>query len=426
MGRLGVARRPIIRRMHDTELYGKLLGLSEPWFVDRLEARLLEGRVDLWVAHREDVPWRCPECETVCALHDHAEERTWRHLDTMQYRTLVHARPPRVRCSEHGVRQVPVPWAEQRSRFTLLFECFAINVLEQTSVSGAQRILQLSWMEAWNIKRRAVQRGLDRKTVNPPKRIGVDEKATGKGHQYMTLVCDIDRGKITWVATDREAASLGGYFEHLGEGVKQIEAVAMDMWPAYLHAVREYVPDAESKIVYDRFHVAREIGQGLDRVRKDEHRALTRRGIATLKSTKYWWLSNKGNVPHKHRRAFVRLRERSLRTARAWAIKELLRRLWTYRTESRATTFWKRWYGWASRCRLVPVVKAAKKLRKNLRYILNYFRHRITNALSESLNAQIEKVKRLAQGYRNRDNLRIAIYFHCAGLDLYPSTHAKL
>lgn len=95
---------------------------------------------------------------------------------------------PRVQCPEHGVRQARVPWAEARSRFTLLFERFAIDVLLQTDVAGAARILSISRDEAHGIMQRAVERGLSRRERTVPVRIGVDEKALAKGHRYATLV----------------------------------------------------------------------------------------------------------------------------------------------------------------------------------------------------------------------------------------------
>jgi transposase len=113
-----------------------------------------------------------------------------------------------------------------------------------------------------------------------------------------------------------------------------------------------------------------------------------------------------------------------LRTARAWAIKELLRQLWDYKTLRFARAFWKRWYMWASHSKLPAVVKAARKLRRHEHRILNYFSHRITNSMAESLNAQIERIKRLACGFRNRENFRIAVLFRLGGLSLYPDiTH---
>ena len=142
--------------MQDTALYQYLLGLQSPWTVSRVNLDVNAQRVDVWAAHPADAAWACPHCSIVLPLYDHAEERAWRHLDSCQFQTHLHARIPRVACREHGVVQVTVPWAEPRSRFTLLFERFAIDVLRQCDVSGATRILRISWDEAWRLMERAV------------------------------------------------------------------------------------------------------------------------------------------------------------------------------------------------------------------------------------------------------------------------------
>ena len=142
--------------MQDTELYRAILGLESPWTVARVDLDVKQQRVDVYAEHGKRKTWTCPECEASCGLHDHDQERTWRHLDSCQFQTYLHASVPRIRCDEHGVRQVRVPWAEPRSRFTLLFERFAIDVLHETDILGAARILAITWDEAHGIMARAV------------------------------------------------------------------------------------------------------------------------------------------------------------------------------------------------------------------------------------------------------------------------------
>lgn len=410
--------------MRDTDLYATLLGLRTPWKVARVELKLETSEVHVHVDHG-DHKWRCPECDQVSPLHDHQEERTWRHLDTMQYTTLLHARPPRVKCSDHGVRLVRLPWADPKARFTLLFERFAIEVLLQSSVQAAARLLRLSWGEAWGIKHRAVERGLRRKEKRPPTYVGIDEKAFRAGQaSYMTLICDLRLGTVEWVGEDRKASTVSAYFDQFTDAqLAKIEGFAMDMWRAYTKAVTDRIPGAESKIIYDRFHVMQEINEALDTIRKAENRELAREGDEVLKGSKYLWLRSRENVPSKQRKVFAALRRLKLKTARAWAIKESLRHLWDYHQPSRARAFWKSWYNWASHSQLPPLIRAAKKLRKHEGKILNYFIHRITNSMSESINGRVERLKRIANGFRNKDNFRTAILFHHGGLDLLPATH---
>jgi transposase len=418
---------PDTGRMHDVDLYARLLGLDKPWKVSNVELKLEELEVHVYVEHG-DHAWRCPECEAECPLYDHNQERTWRHLDTMQYVTLLHAMPPRVRCETHGVKTVRLPWADRKSRFTLLFERFAIELLLVTDVKAASRLLRLSWDQTWNIKSRAVERGLERKEKTPPRYIGIDEKAFGGGHaSFMTVVCNLEHPRVEWMGDDRKAETARKYFDQFtDEALSRIEAVAMDMWRPFAKAVCEMLKSAEEKMVYDRFHVMREITRALDDTRKAEHRDLQRQGNDSLKSTKYLWLRNEENLSIESRKEFAALRHASLKTARAWAIKEMLRGLWTYRSPRHARAFWKRWYNWASHSKLPHVIKAARKLRKYEHRILNFFRHGITNSVAEALNGQIERIKRMAHGFRNRENFKIAVLFRLGGLDLYPATHGKL
>jgi transposase len=415
--------------MQDVELYRQLLGLNTPWTVTRVELKVKEQRVEVWAGHAESAHWPCPECATELGLYDHAEERTWRHLDSCQFQTYLHARPPRVDCPEHGVRQVRLPWAEPRARFTSLFERLAIDVLRETDVQGATRILRISWDEAWEIKRRAVARGRARRRPHVPARLGVDETAIARGHDYLTLVCDLTAGTVEYLAEERKQASLDGYFTSLTpEQRAQIQAVAMDMWEPYVHSVQTYVPQADRKIVFDVFHILQHMNTAVDKVRRVEHRLLRAQGDDTLTGSKYVWLYGEENVPEHHQERFTDLTrrgaQRRLKTARAWAIKESLRDLWRCRSRTAAEAQWQWWYGWATRARLHPVLEVAQMIKRHLPNVLTYFRHRVTNAMSEGIAAKIQALKKAANGFRNRNNFKIAIYFHCGGLDLYPeSTH---
>jgi transposase len=407
--------------MQDTALYQYLLGLKSPWTVSRVNLDVKAQRVDVWAEHPQRAEWACPQCSKNLPLYDHAEERTWRHLDSCQFQTHLHARIPRVECGEHGVVQVKVPWAEPRSRFTLLFERLAIDVLSQCDVSGATRILGISWDEAWGLMQRAVKRGQERKAARIVRRIGVDEKAAAKGHRYLTLVCDLDEGTVEHIAEDRKQESLDGYYTGLSKRqLKGIEAVAMDMWEPYIQATLARVPDASEKIVFDRFHVMGHVGKAVDTVRKQEHRELMKSGDETLKGSKYLWLYSRENMPDRRRNEFNALKRQELKVGRAWAIKEALRRLWQYVYPASGRKFWKQWYFWATHSRLAPMKAAAETVRRHIDNILTYYQHPVTNAMSEGLNSKIQKIKSMACGYRNIENFKTAIYFHCGGLELYP------
>ena len=408
--------------MLDTELYCKILGISDPWFVADVDLKVENNTVDIFLDHKRKVKWACPECGRELSCRDHAEERTWRHLDTCQFQTRLHARIPRVDCPEHGVKQAKVPWAEPKSRFTLLMERFAIKVMQQcATIKGARSILGISWDEAWGIMERAVARGLARKGEAPVRYLGVDEKAFKKGHKYITVVSDAVNGDVEYVGKNREIKSLQEYYESLsGNQLREIKAVAMDMWQPFIKATLDCVPEASGKIVFDKFHVASHLGKAVDQVRRQEHRELTANGDESLKKTKYIWLYNEENLPDKHKPTFERLKEMNLKVARAWAMKESFRQFWEYESPYWAGKFLERWSGWAVRSGLAPMKKVAKMIMAHKDNLITYCKHRLTNAVAEGLNSRIMAIKRMACGFRNIDHFKTAIYFHCGGLDLDP------
>lgn len=408
--------------MQDTKLFETILGLQAPWRIARVVVDPEAQRIDLWAEHG-DTRWPCPACAQDLGCWDHAEERTWRHLDTCQFETHLHARVPRVQCPTHGVKQVRVPWAEPRSRFTVLMERLIIDVIHQCStLSGARRLLRISWDEAWGVMDRAVRRGQARKPARALRYVGVDEKAFRKGHVYHTVVCDLERSTVEYVGEGRGVESLVPFYAGLTDAERDaLQAVAMDMWDPYIKATREGLPDGADRIVFDRFHVMRDITTAVDLVRKQEHRTLLRQtGASVLTGTKYLWLYAAERLPTTRRGAFQELRALNLKVARAWAIKESLRALWDYRQPAAVARFFRQWYGWARRSQLEPIRRVAATLRRHVAGVLRYCRHRITNGVAEGLNSKIMTIKRKACGFRNPQHFTTAIYFHCGGLDLYP------
>ena len=408
--------------MQDTKLFETILGLTAPWHVARVELKTEANRVDLFLEH-DPARWPCPECGGELAAFDHAEARTWRHLDTCQFETHLHAAIPRIQCPTHGVKQVRVPWAEPRSRFTLLMERLVIDLMLQCStVKGACTIARISWDEAWGIMQRAVARGQARKPARPIRYIGVDEKAFRKGHRYHTVVCDLERSTVEFVAEDRKTDSLAAYDAQLTDEQKAaLQAIAMDMWEPYIGATRDGLPEGAARIVFDRFHIMREMPNAVDTVRKQEHREFLRAGAdSPLTGTKYVWLYSDERRPAHHAETFATLQALNLKVGRAWAIKEALRTLWTYRQTAAVKRFFTRWYAWAVRSRLEPVKQVAATLKRHLEGVLRFAQHPVTNGVAEGLNSKIMSIKRKAGGFRNPVNFTTAIYFHCGGLDLHP------
>ncbi len=220
--------------MRDVDVFTKLLRLERPWAVEQVILDPDDESVHVFVRHRRNARFCCPKCDAMLPLHDHKPPRRWRHLDHGSWTTWVYARIPRVCCLFHGVRQVWLPWALPGSRFTIGFERHAIDTFLETNVSGAANLLRLNWHEAWGVMERAVIRGLKAKKRRVITHLGVDEKAIAKGHCYMTLVGDLNRGTIEFISFDRKKSSLDEFYQSLSpKQLAGIEAVAMDMWEPF-------------------------------------------------------------------------------------------------------------------------------------------------------------------------------------------------
>ena len=199
---------------------------------------------------------------------------------------------------------------------------------------------------------------------------------------------------------------------------EQVEAVAMDMWPAFMNSTMENVPEAE--IVHDKFHISKHLGEAVDKVRRSEQKTLRREGDDRLTGSKYLWLTNTENLTNEKRERFETLKSLKLKTSRAWAIRELFGEFWDQAGPFTGNLFFREWYSWASRCRLKPMVEVAKMLKRHLDEMLSWFDHRISNAIAEGFNSRVQSLKSAARGFRNFENYRSRILFFCGRLNMKP------
>jgi len=404
--------------------YRRLLGLEEPWMVEAVNLELAAQRVEIRLGVEVRAKGlKCPECGDWSALYDHAPERRWRHLDTMQFETVLVARIPRVDCPEHGVKTIEVPWAGKNSRFTLMFEAFAIRLLQAAeTVSSGAGLLRLDWHSAHQIMERAVERGLQRRERERVRLVGIDEKSFGRGQNYVSLMSDLEQSRVLDVVPDRTAEACQELWTQLGsEQSHKIEAVSIDMWEPYLSATAQAAPQAQ--IVHDKFHVAKHLNEAVDRVRRIENRQFHAAGSDLLSGTKYVWLKNPENWHEADQLKFDALRSSGCKVARAWQLKELFREFWSCFNSTEAESFFDRWYSWAIRSRLASVKEVARMLKAHLDNLLTYFTYAISNVLTEGFNSKIQSLKHAARGFRTFANFRTRVLFFCGRLNLYPSTH---
>lgn len=406
--------------MQDKELYEKLLGLQAPWHVTDVNLEIEVSKVTVRLSHDLLERFPCPECGIEGTTHDHRLRR-WRHLDTCGFTTIIEARVPRVDCPSHGIHQVKVPWAEPGSGFTALFEALAISWLKVSTIKAVSERMKISWDEAWGIMERAVRRGLLRREETPIEELAIDETAFQKRHEYVTVLVDRKQGTVIDILDDRKKETLKEWLNTNKNKLKTVRSISMDMWEPFINAVLETIEGANNKVCFDRFHVAGHFGKALDKIRATEHRELGKNGTSPLTKTKYDWLRTNANNEQKDKPEFLQLARSNLKTARAWRIKEAANGLWSYSYRGVAERNWKVLLRWISHSRLDPMIKVGKMVRRNFWGILNAIFHKVTNAMAESINATIQKIKSKACGFRSRARFKIAILFHKGGLSLLPS-----
>ncbi len=396
-----------------------MLGLQGSWYIKSVTLSKEIKQVTVEVALRKGLVWADPTNRTARAHINGWTERQWRHLDTCQFKTIIKARVPQLKYSDGTVKELPVPWADRYARVSLSMEAFVVELLQACpNIKSVCSLTDLSWKTVDTIMKKAVERGLTRRAQVPMEHLGLDEKSIEKGHSYASILTDVSGSRVLNLVKGRTQEAAQELLETTlsQEQRAGIEAVAMDMWPAYMGAARETLPKAS--IVHDKFHVVKYLNECVDQVRRREHRAMSAAGFSPLVGTKYSWMRNFKDKRSSEAVEFRALHQMNLKTSRAWTIKETFAHFWTYHSISAASSFFTEWSNNAMRSKLEPVKKVVKMLRRHLDGLLNYTRYHITNATAEGFNSVIQLIKTNARGFRSFESYRARILFHCGKLDL--------
>ena len=233
--------------MLTNEVFTQLLNLPKPWSIERMAITTNPEETHVWMVH-DYGHLACPSCHAACPVHDHMDERTWRHWDLWKVRTFIHARLPRVRCPQHGVVQIALQWATPFLNMTMDLECAVFaQVLACKTVSGACGMLHMGWDQVRGVIEHAVERCPARRADDELTYIGVDEKALLKRHRYVKLVYDLQRKLVLDVMPERTEESLLSFYRSWNTThLEKIWMVTMDMWGPYKTATMKMVPSAWS------------------------------------------------------------------------------------------------------------------------------------------------------------------------------------
>lgn len=414
--------------MEVTNFYAKILGIELPWQIADVKIEPTDKSVHITLSHPTGSKFACKYCGKLCSVYDHNRLRTWRHLDTCDHYTYLNAALPRVNCADHGVHVIEPSWSRANSRFTLQFEAFMIDTLLVTQVrSRAALQLRVSEEQLKRIQTQAVQRGLAHRKSNSNgafcmvRHICIDEKSLFKGHHYVSIIYNGQTGDVLEVVEHRTQQAAQNAFTQLGDFVDldQVQVVTMDMWKAFKNAAQLCVPKAD--IVHDRFHLAQYLNKAVDITRRAENKRLVAQQDDRLKKTKYLWLKNPENFTDQHQQLLNELKQDTqLKTVQAWQLKEEFKDFFQSNDEQEAKSFYRNWVEKVKKIDNAPLLRVVDTFDNHLQGLLDYTKHRVSNAMAECINTTIQQIKGKARGFKSAAAFRIVILFHLGNLNLYP------
>lgn len=401
--------------MKDTELLQLALGLALPWLVASSRFDAANRRLDITLDFARGARFACPDCGAGgCPAYD-SEAVSWRHLNFFQHEAHLHARVPRVDCRRCGVKRVAVPWARPGSGFTLLFEALVMALVCAMPVKAVARLVGEHDTRLWRVIHHYVEVARAAADFRTVRRVGIDETAARRGHDYVSLFVDLDRHRVLFTTPGRQATTLADFARDLeghGGEAQAISDVCIDMSPAFIKGVAEYLPNAA--VTFDKFHLVKMLNDAVDQVRRTEQRH-----APDLKTTRYLWLHNPNTLSaeQKSRLDALNPSHSHLKTARAYRIRLAFQDLYQWPARY-AETYLKRWYFWATHCRLPPIIAVAKTIKRHWAGVLRWFTARIDNGILEGINSLVQAAKAKARGYRTARNLCAIIYLIAGKLEL--------
>lgn len=405
--------------MTESGFYQRLLLLKEGWDVKEVKVKHDIKEVDVFIEYTKEQAI-CPLTKELSKIYDYRENRRWRHLDTMQYKTYLNCRVPRVINEDGKVTTIEVPWSDYSTHYSFLFEEAVIHLLQFCKNQTKTAVFfSVSFHQVNSIMKRAVQRGLQRRKIEEeaPVAIGLDEKSFRRGHDYITVLTDIEKGKVIEVQHGRSMEATKKLIDKTftAQQLLAIKTVVSDMWDAYLRVAKEKMPDAIK--VADRFHLIKYLNEAIDKTRKQELKT----EHELLKRSKYVMLKNEENLNEKQRQQFEAINKANLRTAHVWRAKANFKEMILQPDQAHAMVMLRRWLQQARTTTLFHLLKVADTFENHFMAVANALWSKYSNAVAERINGAIQEVKSIGKGFRTPEGFRTAILFHYGKLSVYPS-----
>jgi transposase len=406
--------------MNSTHLFSLALGLQAPWQVTDINFSedKLSQKKELHLHIGFSVGSRFPNGAGVaCPVHD-TVEREWQHLNFFEHHCYVHCAVPRITTSEGKVATVVVPWARPGSGFTLMFEAFAMALIErEMPMNRVGEILGVNPHRIWTLFNYWMDKARSADDPSDITRLGVDETSSKKGHKYVTLGVDLDASRVIHVTEGKGKSTLKKIQQHLADkGVpkEQVTELSMDLSPAFIAGAAESFPSAN--ITFDRFHVVKLLNEAMDKVRR-----LERKEHDELKGQKYTFLKNEKNLNAKQKTKRDELVQLYPTLGEAYRLKVLFNDLWTMPDKQAATTFLTQWCDEVTQTKIPAMIQFSNTVKSHWSGIIHFIESHITNGILEGINSKVQLAKRRARGYRKTDNFINMIYFLCGKLKFdYP------
>lgn len=400
--------------MTEIELFTAALRLPLPWKITEIHFETASYPKELRIKIGHDRGAQFEYEGQFYTAYDH-QARVWRHLDFFEHVCYIEARVPRVKLEDGSVRLVEVPWAEPGSSFTLLFEKKAMQLVKDglsKSKAGAQ--MRIDGRCIGRMINRAVSQALAEQDLEAVEDLALDEVSITKGHNYFTILTDRQAGKVVGIAEGKDHKAVDKALidmEIRGADRSEVQTVTLDMSTAYIAACDRYFPDAER--VFDRFHIMKKLNEAVDAVRKEDQKQ-----FKELKKTKWLWLKNASKLSLAQRLKLQDLSASLPNIGKAYRLKEQFKQFMDTAYIWNDTYLLKMWMAMAHYSGLKSLQKFVKMLQKHWYGIETFFSLRATNAMAEAFNLKIQEIKRIARGFRNKNNFKLMIYFHLGKLDL--------
>jgi transposase len=355
---------------------------------------------------------RCPHCKSADVILKGGEWRRFRGVPIGRRPVWIRFRVPRVQCWECGtLRQVSIGFAEPRVTYIKAFERYVLDLADCMTIKDVSQHLGVSWDMVKEIVKADLKRNYSKPRLKDLRQIAIDEISIGAGHRYLTIVLDLASGAVVHVGRGKGGDALTDFWKRLHSSGAKIEAVGMDMSPAYLQAVITKLPGV--KIIFDRFHVMKLLNDALSDLRRALYRDVKDNlGRKVLKGTRWLLLKRPENLDPKHNEQ-KRLEE-ALRLnaplATAYYLKEELREFWEQEDYYEAEAFLLDWIKRAEATKIHHLVKFAKSLRVHWSGLLNYYDYPISSGPLEGTNNKIKTMQRQAYGFRDQEFFQLKLY----------------